>query len=201
MMVALDNMAIMDVLAETTNIISEGEVRQLINIGDPELSEAEYLAVIGGKTAQLFKGAAHAAALLSGADRATCAALSDYGWQLGLAFQLVDDALDYASDSAELGKNTGDDLAEGKMTLPLIRAMKNASESQQRQLRQAISQKDASLLRTVVDIVRETQALDYTLDQAQACIRKAQDSLKPLPPSQFRTALIELAHFAISRNH
>ena len=201
MMVALGNMAIMDVLAETTNIISEGEVRQLINIGDAELSEAEYLAVIGGKTAQLFKGAAHTAALLSGADPATCTALSNYGWQLGLAFQLVDDALDYTSDSAELGKNTGDDLAEGKMTLPLIQAMKHASESQQRQLRKAISQKDASMLRTVVDIVRDTRALDYTLQQARACVRKAQDSLEQVPSSEFRTALIALADFAVTRNH
>lgn len=201
MMVALGNMEIMDVLAETTNIISEGEVRQLINIGDPELSETEYLQVIGGKTAQLFRGAAHTAALLSDADSATCEALSNYGWQLGLAFQLVDDALDYAIDSTALGKNSGDDLAEGKMTLPLIQAMKSATDSQRQQLQAAIRAKDASQFQTVANIVKETRALEYTLALARTCAHNAQDSIKQLPPTEFHSSLIELADFAVARNY
>lgn len=201
MMVALGNMDIMDVLAETTNIISEGEVRQLINIGDPELSESEYLTVIGGKTAQLFKGAAHTAALISGADGATRQALSDYGWELGLAFQLVDDALDYAVDSAVIGKNTGDDLAEGKVTLPLIQAMKSGTNSQRQRLEAAIRKKDTSQLPAVIEIVEQTGAFEYTLELARTRARNARDSIRGLPTSEFHTALIELSEFAVTRNH
>lgn len=201
MMVELGDMGVMRVLADTTNIISEGEVQQLVNIGDPNLSEADYLQVIGRKTAQLFKGAGHSAALLSNTDTETCAALSSYGWHLGLAFQLIDDALDYASNNAEMGKNTGDDLAEGKVTLPIIQAMKRGSESQVQVLRTAIEARDASQLPNVIEIINDTASLQYTFDKAKEHAHQARRSLSALEPSKYHDAMLDLADFAVDRNY
>ena len=201
MMVALDNIEIMRVLADTTNIISEGEVQQLVNIGDPELSESDYLAVIGHKTAQLFKGAGQTVALLSNADATTAVALADFGWHLGIAFQLVDDALDYDSNNADLGKNAGDDLAEGKMTLPLIQAMKCGSSTQRKKLRTVIQERDVSQLPLVMDIINDTASLQYTLTVAREHIALAKRSIASLPPSQYQSAMLELADFAVDRTY
>ena len=201
MMVQLENTEVMRALADATNTIAEGEVQQLINIGDPDLSEADYLAVIGSKTARLFQCASLTAAILSDADKATCSALASYGWHLGIAFQLVDDALDYTEDSAKLGKNTGDDLAEGKVTLPVIHALSQASSAQVKQLRGAITNRDAEQLPLVVNILKETSALQYTFDQAKEHIAQAKQSLQPLADSQYLSALLALADFAVERNH
>ena len=201
MMVALDNIEIMRVLADTTNIISEGEVQQLVNMGDPDLSESDYLAVIGHKTAQLFKGAGQTVALLSNADTTTSVALAEYGWHLGIAFQLVDDALDYDCNNADLGKNAGDDLAEGKMTLPLIQAMKCGSSTQREQLRTAIHERDVSQLPLVMDIISDTAALQYTLTVAREHIVQAKRSIVGLPPSEYQATMLELADFAVDRTY
>lgn len=201
MLVDLDNMAIMRVLADTTNIISEGEVQQLVNIGDPNLSETDYLQVIGRKTAQLFKGAGHSPALLGDTDADICAALTHYGWHLGLAFQLIDDALDYDSDNTDLGKHTGDDLAEGKMTLPLIQAINCGSETQVQLLRRAIQTRDASQFSSVVEIIRDTGSLDYTIAAAKQRIQQAKQYLNALPESKYRSAMLELADFSVDRSY
>lgn len=201
MMVGLANIDVMRVLADTTNIISEGEVQQLINIGDPNLCEAEYLQVIGRKTAQLFKGAGQSAAILGGAEKNICTALTTYGWHLGLAFQLIDDALDYDSDHTDLGKNTGDDLAEGKMTLPLIQAIKCGSENQSQILRDAIHSRDTSQLPAVIDVIRDTASLDYTLAAAKGHVQQAKHSLSELPRSKYHSAMLDLADFAVERSY
>jgi octaprenyl-diphosphate synthase len=201
MMVGLGNLDVMRILADTTNIISEGEVQQLVNIGDPNLSESAYLQVIGSKTAQLFKGAGHSAALLGETDAETCAALSNYGWHLGLAFQLIDDALDYTSDNTNLGKNTGDDLAEGKMTLPIIQAMRCGSEAQNQLLRKAIQAQDGAQLPAVIDIIKDTASLDYTFAAAKEQARQAKQCLNVLPPSKYHSAMLDLADFAVDRSY
>lgn len=199
MMVALGELDIMRVLADTTNIISEGEVQQLVNIGNPNLTEAEYLQVIGSKTAQLFDGASHSAAILSNTDAATCAALKNYGWLLGMAFQLVDDALDYSGNSDALGKNAGDDLAEGKMTLPLIHAMRSGSKLQAAQLRKIIVARDATQLPAVLDIISNTASLGYTTDKAHDFTTQAKQRLDKLSPSAYKDAMCDLADFAVDR--
>ncbi len=201
MMVGLGNIEIMRVLADTTNIISEGEVQQLVNIGDPDLSESAYLEVIGSKTAELFKGAGHSAGLLGDTNADICAALSNYGWHLGLAFQLIDDALDYTSDNIKLGKHAGDDLAEGKMTLPIIQAMKCGSDTQNQLLRKAIQNQDASQLPTVIDIIKDTASLDYTFAAAREHAQQAKRCINILPSSKYHSAMLELANFAVERNY
>jgi len=201
MMVSLGNIDVMHILADTTNTISEGEVQQLINIGDPELSEADYLQVIDRKTAQLFEGAVHSAAILSAADNDTCVALKNYGRHLGIAFQLVDDALDYDSKSTELGKNAGDDLAEGKMTLPLIHAIKHGSADQGAKIRQAIEARDATQFSTVMDIIARTSSLQYTFTVAREHIEKAKQNIAALPASAYHSAMLDLADFAVDRTY
>ena len=201
MMVALGDMEIMGILADTTNIISEGEVQQLINAGDPDLSEQDYLKVIHCKTAQLFEGAAHAAAVLSKATKAQCTAMKSYGYHIGMAFQLVDDALDYQGNAEELGKNIGDDLAEGKSTLPLIYAMRHGSDEQAQFIRNAIRQRSAEHLESIVKIVNETGALEATLTTAKEYVEKAKSSLANIDSSPYQKALLQMADFAVSRNH
>lgn len=199
MMVGLNNIAIMRVLADTTNIISEGEVQQLTHIGNSNLSEKDYLQVIGNKTAQLFEGAGHAAAILSDANETQCSALKAYGWHLGTAFQLVDDALDYDTGSVTLDKNAGDDLAEGKVTLPLIHAIVHGTNEQVKYLHQAINDRDKNQLHTVVDIISDTSSLQYTYALAEDHAEKARQSIALLPSSKFQNALQDLAAFTVER--
>ncbi|MGE3297321.1 MAG: polyprenyl synthetase family protein [Porticoccaceae bacterium] len=200
LMVRIGNMAVMRVLADTTNTISEGEVQQLLNAGNAQLDEPAYTEVIRKKTAELFQAAAQTGALLGGADTAVVAALRNYGHHLGMAFQLVDDALDYGGDAGQLGKNIGDDLAEGKMTLPLIRALRTASVADATLIRAAIANRDGAVLPDVLRIVGTCGALDYTLAAARQQVDRALAALAPLPASPQRQALRELAEFAANRN-
>lgn len=201
MLVSLGNMDIMGILADTTNIISEGEVQQLINAKNPDVSEAAYFEVIRSKTAQLFEGAAYSAAVLAGASEAQCVAMKSYGYHIGMAFQLVDDALDYLGDATKLGKNLGDDLAEGKATLPLIYAMQKGSDSQADFIRSAIRAGSAEQLDEIVTIINSTGALDYTLLIAEQHSDKAKEYIHQLSHSPYQQALIQLADFAVNRTH
>ncbi|WP_339898440.1 polyprenyl synthetase family protein [uncultured Gilvimarinus sp.] len=201
MMVAIGNMDIMTILSKTTNIIAEGEVQQLVNAKDPDLTEAGYRQVIEKKTAVLFAAACEVGAVIAGADATTRQTLSQYGLQVGIAFQLVDDALDYKGDAEALGKNVGDDLAEGKPTLPLIRAMEKAPDADRELIRNAISNGDASQLDKVVAIVEATGAMEYTLAAAREAVALALTALEALPESRYRSALADVAEFATGRNH
>lgn len=198
MLVDIGDMGVMALLSDTTNTVAEGEVLQLTRAGQPDTSEADYYAVIHSKTAVLFAAACRGAALLS--DQAEHAdALETYGLQLGLAFQLIDDLLDYEGDPQETGKNIGDDLAEGKPTLPLIRAMQTAPAAGADIIRQAIANKDAAHLDEILTIVRDCGALDYTRDAAQQASQKAVDALQSLPESPYRETMQKLALEALAR--
>jgi octaprenyl-diphosphate synthase len=199
MMVAIGNMDIMAILSDATNTISEGEVEQLANARNPALSEASYLQVIDKKTAVLFAAACEVAAVLSGASDQQRQALKAYGHHLGMAFQLVDDALDYTGDVATMGKNLGDDLAEGKPTLPLIHAMQTGTEAQRELIANAIRQGDASQLHNVLAIAQKTRAVDYTLNKAKEQVSLALRQLETLPPSTYSKAMAEVAEFSLAR--
>lgn len=201
MMVALDDLQIMKILADTTNTISEGEVEQLVNVGDTELAEASYLRVIGNKTAQLFAGSSHCAGILAGTEPRLADALQNYGWHLGMAFQLIDDTLDYDGDAATLGKNAGDDLAEGKITLPLIHALRCGSAVQRQQLCAAINDRDSAQLANVINIIQTTGSLAYTIACAHKHATEAKHTLAGLPRSAYRDALGQLADFAVDRQY
>lgn len=198
LMVRIGDMKVMRVLADTTNTISEGEVQQLLNAGNPELGSADYAEVVRKKTAVLFQAAAETGALLCGAATHLVTALRDYGHHLGMAFQLIDDVLDYQADAGQLGKNLGDDLAEGKMTLPLIRTLAEASPAQAQTIRSAITQRGGDLA-AIVALVRAGDALDFTRDQARDHAARAQAALGALPDSPARAALGELTEFAVNR--
>jgi len=200
MMVEIDSMEIMRVLSEATAIIAEGEVLQLVNCRNPDLSEEQYMEVIRNKTAMLFQAASHSAGLLAGAEPETVNALRDYGLHLGLAFQLVDDVLDYSGNADEMGKNVGDDLAEGKNTLPLIHAMAHSDRAERTLIRKAIRQGGLDQLGAVCDIVARSGALTYTLDRARTEVDHAKTCLEALPGSTYRNALAELAELAVDRN-
>jgi octaprenyl-diphosphate synthase len=199
MMVTLDDMRIMDILADTTNTIAEGEVLQLLNLGDPEVSEEAYFRVIDNKTAKLFEAAGRLAAVVSGQAAATQDALAAYGSSLGRAFQIADDLLDYAGDAAALGKNVGDDLAEGKPTLPLIIARDRATDSERALLDRAISEGGHEQLDAVLKIIRRTGALATTADRARHEAREALEQLASLPESPYRDALAALAQYSHER--
>lgn len=199
MLVAMGDMNIMSVMADTTNIIAEGEVLQLVNAGDVTTNEERYRLVIACKTAQLFEAAAACGALVAGADRESCDDLARFGHHLGMAFQLIDDVLDYSGDSAEMGKNLGDDLAEGKPTLPLIYTLQHAGETEASLVREAISQKSAAQLPRIVSIVQNNGALDYTVAAATREIESALTCLDRVPDSRYRAELVKLVHFAIHR--
>ena len=199
MMVDLENMQIMSVLAETTNIIAEGEVMQLINCNDPETTEQCYLETIRHKTAKLFEAATRLGAVISDASKLREEAAASYGRHLGTAFQLIDDVLDYSSDLDKLGKNIGDDLAEGKPTLPLLYAMWNGNESQSKLIRKAIETGGKEQIREVMMAIEETGALAYTRNRAKIESEKALENLKDLPPSPYKEALVTLAYFAVDR--
>ncbi len=199
MMVRAGSMPVMEVMAVTTNVIAEGEVLQLLNAHVAETTEAAYLETIYRKTARLFESAAQLGGIIAGAEEAQTRALAAYGKHLGNAFQLVDDLLDYQSSSEEMGKNTGDDLAEGKPTLPLIQAIKTGSAEQAAVIRQAIENGEADRLEEILEIVQQTGALQYTREAALAESEAAVKALKILPDSAYTEALANLARFSVSR--
>ncbi|WP_069385166.1 octaprenyl diphosphate synthase [Halomonas caseinilytica] len=199
MMVGVGSMRIMEVLSAATCTIAEGEVQQLTNVGNPDVDEAAYFETIQGKTAMLFEAASHCGAIVADATPEQEAALQAYGRYLGLAFQLVDDLLDYQGDADTMGKNVGDDLAEGKPTLPLIQAMAVGTTEQAKVIRQAIRQGGLERLDEVLAIVHDTGALDYTQRRAEEMSTKALAQLAALPPSVFRDSMEQLAHRAVDR--
>ncbi|HEY6545845.1 MAG TPA: polyprenyl synthetase family protein [Dokdonella sp.] len=199
MMVELDSMRVMRILADTTNRIAEGEVLQLLNIGNPDTHEQAYLDVIERKTAVLFSAATRLGAVLAGQPAAQEEALACYGLELGHAFQIADDVLDYASDAGTLGKNVGDDLAEGKPTLPLIIAITRSAPAQATMLREAIRAGGRDALEQVLEAIRDTDALAASRDRAHAYADRARDALADLAPSPTRDALALLADYAVDR--
>ncbi|MGQ9426843.1 polyprenyl synthetase family protein [Gilvimarinus sp. F26214L] len=200
LMVGIGNMEVMNILADTTNIISEGEVQQLVNARNPDLGEAAYFDVIYKKTAILFASAAETAAVLAGGTPGQRKALRNYGYHLGMAFQLMDDLLDYSGDSKSLGKNVGDDLAEGKPTLPLIVAMQNAPEAEAKIVADALRDGSAEQLDAIVRIVRDNGGLDYTSDRARQHVGNASLELDVMTDSVHLKAMRDLAEFAIDRS-
>jgi octaprenyl-diphosphate synthase len=200
MMVSVDRMRVLDVLADATNVIAEGEVLQLMNMHDPDLAVSDYLRVIRFKTAKLFEASARLGAVISGAATPVEECCADYGRSLGTAFQLVDDLLDYEGDPHALGKNVGDDLREGKPTLPLLVAMERAEASERDLIRHAIEHGEVARLHDIVEIVRRTGALETTRDAARAEAQKARSCLDVLPPSGAREALLELCVRSVDRS-
>ncbi len=200
MMVSVNRMRVLDVLADATNVIAEGEVMQLMNMNDPDLTVEAYLQVIRFKTAKLFEASARLGAVLAGASPSVEEACADYGRSLGTAFQLVDDLLDYEGNSEALGKNIGDDLREGKPTLPLLLAMAAGAPAERALMRQAIEHGEVQRLPEILDIVRRTGALDATRAAAQQQADLARSALGALPPSPARDALLELPAQSVHRS-
>ncbi|WDE04905.1 octaprenyl diphosphate synthase [Thalassomonas viridans] len=201
MMVKLNNMRIMEILSDATNIVAEGEVLQLMNCNDPDTTESSYMEVIYCKTAKLFEAATRLAAVIAGRDERTESAMTDYGKHLGTAFQLVDDIMDYTADAKEMGKNVGDDLAEGKPTLPLIYAMENGTETQKQLIRDAIEHNNGmDNLDEILTAMQETGALAYAQKKAEQEADKAIKALSVLEESEYKEALIALAHIAANRS-
>jgi len=201
MMVELGSMPVMQILSQATRVIAEGEVLQLSKVRDASTTEDTYMEVIRGKTAMLFEASTHSAAALCEASDEQKAALQTFGDHLGIAFQLVDDLLDYRGDAATLGKNVGDDLAEGKPTLPLIVTMRDGTAEQADLVRKAIQQGGSQDLEGIRAAVEAAGALDYTARLARDYAERAIDSLQVLPDNEFRDALIELTRFAVARTH
>lgn len=198
-LVELDDMPIMRVVADTTNIIAEGEVLQLLNKHRVDISEDDYMNIIRNKTAILFQAAAHCGAILAGADERQQDSLKQAGMHLGMAFQLMDDVLDYNGDSQTMGKNIGDDLAEGQPTLPLIHAMRQSSPEQAGILRESLSEGSTAQLEDVVQIVRHSGALEYTHSLALEQAGLARDCLRELPRTAYRDALEQMVTLAADR--
>ncbi|WP_286240328.1 octaprenyl diphosphate synthase [Neptuniibacter halophilus] len=200
-MVEIGSMKIMQVISNATNVIAEGEVLQLLNTKNPDTTEEAYMQVILGKTAMLFEAATQAGAILADADEPAEEALRLYGLHLGTAFQLIDDVMDYLSSAEEMGKNVGDDLAEGKATLPLIHAMREGNEEQRQLIRQAIRKGGLDDLNPIMEIVQQTGAIEYTQEKARQEADKAVAALNVLPESSFKATLVQLADIAVKRNH
>lgn len=202
LMVSLERMRVMQILADATNVIAEGEVLQLMNVNDPDTTEQSYMQVIYCKTARLFEAATELAAVLADKDAATTEAMRQYGLHLGTAFQLIDDVLDYQADVAELGKNIGDDLAEGKPTLPLIHALKHGTEPQQALIREAIVESNGlQHLEAIMTAMHETDAFGYTRRLAEQEAELAKQAIAFLADSPFKDALLTLADIAVERSH
>ena len=201
MMVGVKSMRVMEVLSDATNIIAEGEVLQLLNCRDADIDEARYLHVIRYKTAKLFEAATRLGAILGNASQRDEDGVAAYGMSLGTAFQLIDDVLDYSGDNEETGKNVGDDLAEGKPTLPLIFAMKNGSPQQASIIRAAIEQGGLQELQPVLQTIQDTGALDYTRQQARREADAACAAIAHLPNTNYKNSLLELADFAVTRRY
>ena len=201
LMVELDSMPIMQVLADATNQIAEGEVLQLLHVGNPDTTEADYLRVIERKTAILFAAASRLSAMIAGASLGVQQDLADFGMNLGLAFQIADDVLDYTADASALGKNLGDDLAEGKATLPLIHALSQATPSRRERLSQIIREGNADALPEVVAAIRASGGLDYSHQVAERYAKAAAAALAALPANPWTDALRGLARYAIDRSY
>ena len=201
LMVELDSMEVQRILADTTNTIAEGEVLQLLHVRNPDTDEAAYLRVIERKTAILFAAATRLGALLAGADTATQQAMHDYGLALGYAFQIADDVLDYASDAATMGKNLGDDLAEGKATLPLIHAMLHSDAGTREELRRIIEHGDIDGLPTVQAAIHACDSLAYSRQRALEYASDAEAALSGLPDNAHTAALRGLAQYSVSRDY
>jgi octaprenyl-diphosphate synthase len=201
MMTKLNNMQIMNILSDATNIVAEGEVLQLMNCNDASTTEANYMQVIYCKTAKLFEAATRLAAVIAKTDKKTQQAMADYGKYLGTAFQLVDDIMDYTADAKAMGKNIGDDLAEGKPTLPLIYAMQHGNDEQKKLIKEAIELGNGmDNLALILNALQETGALSYSQKQAEIEAEKAINALSILPDSAYKQALITLAHIAADRS-
>ena len=201
MMVGVQNMRVMEVLADATNIIAEGEVLQLLNCHDANITDDVYLKVIHYKTAKLFEAATRLGAIMCNASGSDEAAMAEYGMRLGTAFQLIDDVLDFSGDAGTIGKNLGDDLAEGKPTLPLLYAMRNGSPEQSGLIRKAIEHGGLDNLQEVVEAVSQTGALEHVRTLARSESGAACHVIAHLPVSNYHKALVELAAFAVSRTY
>ncbi len=201
MMVRLQSMRIMQVMSRTTTAIAEGEVLQLLNVNNPATTEEKYLEVIWRKTAVLFSASTQLAAVVAGSTREMEGDLARYGMHLGAAFQLIDDALDYKANPDQLGKNLGDDLAEGKPTLPLIHAMRQGSPKQAEVIRRSIEEGDRAAFSEIYKIVESTDAIAYTEQRAREEARKAIESLGSVVDSRFKDAMITLAEFSVQRSY
>ncbi len=201
MMVSIGQMRIMDIMADATNVIAEGEVLQLMNCNDPDTTEQRYLEVIYRKTARLFEAGAQIGAVLADQSRAVEDALAQYGRELGMAFQFIDDSLDYDASSSEFGKNIGDDLAEGKPTLPLIYALQRATPREQLLIRRAIEHGGLEDIEAIRTAIRTSGALAYTVTRARECASRARAALGAVPDSACKNALLDLADFAVDRRY
>jgi octaprenyl-diphosphate synthase len=201
MMVSVGRMPVMDILSHATNRIAEGEVLQLLNVHNPEATEAEYMEVIKRKTATLFEAGARLGGVIADAPPEMQQALADYGLHLGIAFQLVDDALDYQSDNHEIGKNIGDDLAEGKPTLPLIESLKQAAPEQRTRLSHVIENGGLEEIDFVMQMIQESGAIDYTINLARQEAEQAKQALQNLPDGPYKEALLQVADFSVARTH
>ena len=201
MMVSVNSMAVQRILADATNLIAEGEVMQLMNARSADLDEAGYYRVIYAKTAKLFEAACQLGALIAKASEKEIAAAAAYGRNLGNAFQLIDDWLDYAGDRQAMGKSLGNDLKEGKMTLPLIWLMQHGTKTQKQMIRRSIEEGDERCFEAVFDAVNESQALDYTYQMAQQAARSAIDAIQFFANSQYYQSLVELSLFSVKRKY
>ncbi len=201
MMVDTDSMRVMDILAKTTNTIAEGEVLQLMNCHKPDVSEQDYIKVIQNKTAKLFEASTRLGAVISNQDSETTTAMAAFGMHLGTAFQLIDDALDYGKDNEELDKNVGDDLAEGKPTLPLIHCMREGNDSQRNLVCEAIKKGGLEHIDKVLGAIASTDSIAYTEHRAEQEAILARRALSEIPDSTYKQALIELTHFSVHRDH
>ena len=200
MMVEVGQMKVMEILSEATNVIAEGEVLQLLNCNDPDTTEARYMEVIHSKTAKLFEAASQLGAVLAGLPEEVERNMAAYGMHLGTAFQLIDDVLDYSASSEEMGKNVGDDLAEGKPTLPLIYAMQKGNEQQAAIVRKAIEEGGHDLIEPVLEVIEATGAIAYTEAVARSEAKKAMEYLESVADSPYKNALMVLADFSVNRN-
>lgn len=202
MMTSLGSLRVLALMSEAVNVIAEGEVLQLMNCNDPDITEKSYMRVIYSKTARLFEAAAQSSAILAEAVPEQEKALQDYGRFIGTAFQLIDDLLDYSADGKTLGKNVGDDLSEGKPTLPLLHAMRNGTPEQSQMIREAIEQGNGRhLLEPVLETMRQCGSLEWTRQAAEHEADKAISALKALPESPWRSALEALAHMSVQREY
>ncbi|MCK3654781.1 octaprenyl diphosphate synthase [Pasteurellaceae bacterium Macca] len=202
MMTSLNSLDVLKVMSDTTNVLAEGEVQQLMNVNDPNTTEASYMQVIYSKTARLFEAAAQCAAIVAGANSTQIDALQAYGRYLGTAFQLVDDVLDYSANAEQLGKNIGDDLAEGKPTLPLLHAMHQGNAEQSALIRTAIEEGGKrEALDEILAIMAQHRSLDYVMSRAKAEAQKAVDAIAILPESDYKTALVSLAYLSVERDY